>query len=204
MKKDNSRIYAVLSIVLSATILATLMLPIVQSIETHGHMDVTEWDYGAYANRCDHLMDPPGPDPYNAFTGCGLDAYYNYPDNDAWINCTYIFLRGFGGPDENPHTWNCTGYSMSCGHKVDDTTTYYHYPYEPTYWDDGGPVGEWNGWYNPIVTIVRTGLDAEKVGVKTGSYFRNHTGPSPYIYISSIIQSYYLVAGSVIEVDTEW
>jgi len=201
MKNGDSRIYAVLSIVISATILATLMLPIGLSIETHGHMDVTEEWWGAYANRCDHLVDPPGANASNAFTGCGLVAYNQ---SDAWINCTYIFLRGFGGPDENPHTWNCTGYSMSCGHTVNQLTTYYHYPYEPTYWDDGGPMGEWDGWYNPILNIVRTGLDAEKVGVRTASYFRNHTGPSPYIYISSTIQSYYLVAGSVIEEDTEW
>jgi hypothetical protein len=202
MKKNTFRVSAVLSILFSATILATLMLPIVQSIDTYGHMDVNEYWWGATASRCDHLVDPPGADAYNAFTGCGLVAYNQ---SDAWINCTYYFMRGFGGPDQFPHTWCCSGYDMMCGHKVDYTTTYYYDPFQPYWRADGGPQDQWPGYYQPLRTIVRTGLDAEQVGIITASYFKNYSIPhTPVIYISSIIPSYYLVAGSVIETDYEW
>lgn len=58
-----------------ATILITLMLPIVQSIETYGHYTITEFGWGVTASRCDHLVNPPGADEDNAFTGCGIEAY---------------------------------------------------------------------------------------------------------------------------------
>jgi hypothetical protein len=192
MKKDNSRLSAVLSIAFLATILATLILPIVQGIETHGHYTITEHGWGVTASRCDHLVDPPGADPDNAFTGCGIQAFYNEQD-DAYINATYTFMRGFGGPDQYPHTWCCTGFSMSCGHKVDDTTTYSYSYLQPYYQTTGW---NWSGYYQPLKTVVRTGLDAEKVGAITGSYFKNHTGANPIFYISSIIQSYDMYAGN--------
>jgi len=190
MKKDNSTISAVLSIAFLATILTTLMLPIGQSIDTHGHYTIT--DHGTYvdASRCDHLVDPPGADADNAFTGCGIRAFNQ---SDAYINATYTFVRGFGGPNPYPRTWYCNGISMTCGHKVDDTTTYSYDSRQPvwntTFW-------RWDGYYQPLKIIERTGLDAYKVGAITGSYFKNTTNTLQQIYISSIIQSYDMYAGN--------
>lgn len=102
-------------------------------------------------------------------------------------------MRGFGGPTPYPHTWATTGYTMTCGHKVDDTTTYYYDYYQPAFQSSGG---EWPGYYQPLRTIPRTGLDAEKVGSICGSYFKDYLHASPVIYISSIIQSYHMYAGN--------
>jgi hypothetical protein len=178
MKKNKFTISALLSLVFLATILTTLILPIAQAIETHGHYTILSMpgEIGVYALRCDHTTDPPGAHPDNRFTGTGIEAFFG---DYGYDSATYYYQRGYGGPDEEDYNWETYG-SMGCTYEIDSNPT--------TYYNSSTPVYEtqnWSGYYHPVNTTTQYGL-AQRVGSKTTSWFKK-VGESNYEYITSII-----------------
>lgn len=94
MKTTKFTTSTVFSIAVLAMFLTTLMLPMVQGIVTHGHYTISEIqpDIGVFASRCDHLVNPPDADQYNAWTACGIQAIFY--DSDSYESATFFFMRG--------------------------------------------------------------------------------------------------------------
>lgn len=199
MKNKRLTLSTLLSIAILQMILTTNMLPIVHGVETHGHYDVN--DYGTYvaASRCDHLVDPPGADPYNAFTSTGLLAVYTDEEQDAYDDVTFYYVRGFGGPIMWPHDWTCDGDPMTCRYQLNWTYSYYYDYNQPTW----SYSYEWNGYYQQYDKRI-TPTNAYTVGARCSSYFYNYSNTNQYVYISSNIPASDLYAGMVVERDEEY
>ncbi len=200
MKNNKLTASTILSLAILTMFLTALLLPVAQCFDTpdtHGHYTITEYPTFVAASRCDHLVNPPGADPDNAFTSCGIFANLTLPDHDAYNYANYTFVRGYGGPYILPHTWICGDLGLMCGHQV-ETTTNYVYDYREPVWNTTS--WQWNGYYQPDMVVHRWNLDAYTVGGIAGSYFANVSNPNQLIYISSPINANYMYAENPAEI----
>ncbi|MBN2259990.1 MAG: hypothetical protein JW702_05580 [Clostridiales bacterium] len=183
MQKTKLNISLLISVVFLGMLSVTLMLPIAQAIETHGHYTIQPIanDEGVFASRCDHTMDPPGADPSNRFTGCGILALF--ADYVGYEHATYYYMRGYGGPNSTDYDWVTDG-SMTCRYQI-DANYYYQYDSRP-------PVFStdwwWDGYYQPDKTISQS-IQAGTVGAKTSTWFKTVSQPTQYVFISSTISA---------------
>jgi len=199
MKKEKFLISPVLPIVVLTVLLTTtLVLPLVKAVTTHGHYTIDEDGNYVYAVRCDHLVNPPGPNPGNAFTGCGINATYN-DQHDGYCEIHYYYYRGFGGPDSSPYYWWCFGHSMTMMYQRDYTYTYQYSSSQPQWYSSGY---EWPAWYHTGSIVAYPYNDAERVGARASSYFEATWYPYPQIYIASLINANDMIAGNVNEMNS--
>ncbi len=204
MKNNKLTTSTILSLSILTMFLTALILPVAQCFDTpdtHGHYTINEDGVFVFANRCDHLVDPPGADPDNAFTACGISGERNNA-TDAYVAANYTYIRGFGGPAMTPHSWTCNDISLMCGHQVDATTTYTYDSRLPV-WNTTAYGWWWNAYYQRL-DINIPGLDAYTVGAKAGSFFDSYPNPNQRIYISSLISANYMYAENPTQIDSEY
>jgi hypothetical protein len=70
-------IIGIISIAVLAMLFATMILPNATALT---HYTIQPGDYNdVYASRCDHLVTPPATN--DAWTACGIDAFYKMQIN---------------------------------------------------------------------------------------------------------------------------
>lgn len=185
MKKDMFKISTVLSVAFLAMFLTTLIPPVVKAWYGEYTIQPMPGGAGVWASRCDHLVSPPSTE--DAWTGCGIAAYYDDPP-DRYVAADYYFQRGYGAYIPYDYNW-ITDSPMYCMYGVDRSFDIFWGLYRDYNVPSWG-YGEWPAYYqnwqinvNPISVYFQR----RTVGAQSSSYFKEVNNPNNRIYISSLI-----------------
>lgn len=172
-------------LMVSSVFLISIIVLIPTTFSWYTHYTIQEWENegGVYGSRCDHVYEDQ-PDPWDAWTGCGVSAeYYDTPPTDLYWAADYYFQRGIGGEQQYNYTWEVDS-PLYCTY-IEDSNYYYHNDYDEPEWSTGG---SWPAYYHNYQTDIyplNVGYGAYTVGVIASSYFENTSNPNHHIYISS-------------------